>query len=179
MRTSVRRAVQALIEGIDMVTLLAGATTGAWVGYTYYPAAFDTTLRLPATGTVALGASFVFSTVVDMVFAPVRRRLAQADITEARQAAEARGALVPDSLSEALDQVTVATEEDAARRAATPPARPSTTSLPPWSCTTAATRTSTASPGTASPCSPVTTRPRCPSPTSGRSTRTSPGARWP
>ncbi|MFE5714510.1 hypothetical protein ACFQ7J_27320 [Streptomyces sp. NPDC056501] len=119
MRAAVRRAVQALIEGIDMVTLLAGATTSAWAGYTYYPVALDTALRLPAAGAAALAGAFTLSTAVDMVLAPARRRLAQADIAEARSAAESRGAAaVPGSLNEALNQVTAAVEEDAARRAA-------------------------------------------------------------
>lgn len=123
MRASVRRSIQALLDGADMVTMLAGAVSGAVAGYTYYPAAFDADLRLAATGAVALGGVFVFTTVADAVLVPLRRRFAQADFAEMRaaaqtRAAEARGVAVPSGLSEALDQVTAAAEDDAARRAA-------------------------------------------------------------
>ncbi|MEU7031440.1 hypothetical protein AB0A60_32690 [Streptomyces sp. NPDC046275] len=119
MRASVRRSVQALLDGIDMVTMLAGAVSGAVVGYTYYPATFDTALRLPAAGALALGGAFIFTTTTDALLAPLRRRFAQADIAEARAAAEAtRSAAVPGDLGEALDQVAAAAEEDAAHRAA-------------------------------------------------------------
>ncbi|MFB6999318.1 hypothetical protein ACFCXF_14735 [Streptomyces virginiae] len=123
MRASVRRSIQALLDGADMVTMLAGATSGAVAGYTYYPATFDADLRLAATGAVALGGVFVFTTVADAVLAPLRRRFAQADVADMRaaahtRAAEARGVAVPSGLSEAVDQVATAAEDDAARRAA-------------------------------------------------------------
>ncbi|MFF7780392.1 hypothetical protein ACFZCG_39015 [Streptomyces tanashiensis] len=122
MRASVRRSIQALLDGVDMVTMLAGAISGAVVGYTYYPATFDAALRLPAAGAVALGGALVFTTVADAVLAPLRRRFAQADVAEMRAAAEARatgarGVTVPSGLSQALDQVAAATEEDAVHRA--------------------------------------------------------------
>ncbi|MGW8780187.1 hypothetical protein ACWGNM_19315 [Streptomyces sp. NPDC055796] len=123
MRASVRRSIQALLDGADMVTMLAGAASGAVAGYTYYPATFDADLRLAATGAVALGGTFLFTTVADAVLAPLRRRFAQADVAEMRaaaqtRAAEARGVAVPSGLSEAVDQVAAAAEDDAARRAA-------------------------------------------------------------
>ncbi|MFI9297520.1 hypothetical protein [Streptomyces gardneri] len=118
MRASVRRSIQALLDGADMVTMLAGAVSGAVAGYTYYPATLDAALRLPAAGAVALGGTLVFTTVVDAALAPLRRRFAQADIAEMRDAAGARGAVVPSNLSEALDQVGAAAEGDAAHRAA-------------------------------------------------------------
>ncbi|MEU3050390.1 hypothetical protein ABZ705_28460 [Streptomyces sp. NPDC006984] len=117
MRASVRRSVQALLDGTDMVTMLAGAVSGAVTGYTYYPAGFDTDLRLAATGAVALGGAFVFTTVADAVLAPLRRRFAQANVAEAR-ATSVRGVAVPSGLSEALGQIATAAEEDAAHRAA-------------------------------------------------------------
>ncbi|MFJ6355193.1 hypothetical protein ACIQKB_37760 [Streptomyces sp. NPDC092046] len=123
MRASVRRSVQALLDGTDMVTMLAGAVSGAVTGYTYYPAGFDADLRLAATGAVALGGAFVFTTVADAVLAPLRRRFAPVAFAGMRAAAEARvaearGVAVPSGLSEALDQVATAAEEDAAHRAA-------------------------------------------------------------
>lgn len=123
MRAFVRRSIQALLDGADMVTMLAGAVSGAVAGYTYYPATFDADLRLAATGAVALGGTFLFTTVADVVLAPLRRRFAQADVADMRaaaqaRAAEARGVAVPSGLSEAVDQVAAAAEDDAARRAA-------------------------------------------------------------
>ncbi|MEU9858618.1 hypothetical protein [Streptomyces sp. NPDC047974] len=112
MRASVRRSIQALLDGVDMVIMLAGAVSGAVVGYTYYPATFDADLRLAATGAVALGGTFLFTTVADALLAPLRRRVAQADIAELRSAA------VPSDLDEALGQIGAAAETDAAHRAA-------------------------------------------------------------
>ncbi|SEE61641.1 hypothetical protein SAMN05428939_8160 [Streptomyces sp. TLI_105] len=115
--------MQGLLDGTDMVTMLAGAVSGAVAGYTYYPATYDADLRLAATGAVALGGVFLFTTVADAVLAPLRRRFTQADVAEMRAAAEARvaevrGVAVPSGLSEALDQVAAASEDDAAHRAA-------------------------------------------------------------
>ncbi|MFB7938023.1 hypothetical protein [Streptomyces sp. NPDC056049] len=112
MRASVRRSIQALLDGADMVIMLAGAVSGAAVGYTYYPATLDADLRLAAAGAIGLGGTFLFATVGDALLAPVRRRFAQADI------AEARGAAVPSDLGEALGQIGAAAETDAAHRAA-------------------------------------------------------------
>ncbi|MFD3567424.1 hypothetical protein [Streptomyces sp. NPDC058667] len=118
MHASVRRSVQAVLDGVDMVTMLAGAVSGAAAGYTYYPATFDADLRLAAAGAVALGGTFLFTTVVDAMLAPLRRRFTQADVAEMRAAAKSRGAAVPNGLGEALDQVAAATQKDAAHRAA-------------------------------------------------------------
>ncbi|MEU9298549.1 hypothetical protein [Streptomyces sp. NPDC048266] len=123
MRASVRRSIQALLDGTDMITMLAGAVSGAVAGYTYYPATYDADLRLAATGAVALGGVFLFTTVADAVLTPLRRRFAQADVAEMRavaeaRVAEARGVAAPSGLSEALDQVAAAAEDDATRRAA-------------------------------------------------------------
>ncbi|MFB8044516.1 hypothetical protein ACFC8F_24905 [Streptomyces hydrogenans] len=123
MRASVRRSVQALFDGADMVTMLAGAVSGAVAGYTYYPAARDSALRLPATGAAALGGAMLFTTATDALLAPLRRRFAQVEVAEMRavtqiRAAEARGVAVPGGLSEALDQAAAAAKDDAAHRAA-------------------------------------------------------------
>ncbi|MFC9734283.1 hypothetical protein ACFWGM_31910 [Streptomyces roseolus] len=157
-----------------MVIMLAGAVSGAVVGYTYYPTTLDTDLRLAATGAIGLGGTFLFATVGDALLAPVRRRFAQADIAKARAAAaEARGAAVPSDLSEALGQIGAAAEPDAAHRAAQAAYRIDLSKsllsnperwrgyttgdatfylAPARSCTTAARRTSTASPSTTTPC---------------------------
>ncbi|MFC8765097.1 hypothetical protein ACFUAG_30875 [Streptomyces sp. NPDC057193] len=118
MRASVRRSIQALLDGADMVTMLAGAVSGAMAGYTYYPATFDADLRLAAAGAVALGGALVFTTVADAMLAPLRRRFAQADAAEMRAAAKSRGVALPSGLSEAVHQVAAAAKDDAARRAA-------------------------------------------------------------
>ncbi|WP_432089136.1 hypothetical protein [Streptomyces sp. bgisy095] len=114
MRTFVRRTAAALTDAADAVTLVAGAATGAWVGYTYVPAGLDAALHLPFTGAAALVGAFAVNAAADLLLAPARR-FAQGIPAYAH--AENHG-IVPDGLHEALGQVAVATEDDAARRAA-------------------------------------------------------------
>ncbi|MFC8793342.1 hypothetical protein [Streptomyces cinereoruber] len=114
MRTFVRRTAAALTDAADAVTLVAGAATGAWAGYTYVPAGLDAVLHLPFTGAAALAGAFAVNAAADLILAPARR---YAQSLPAYAHAENHG-IVPDGLDEALDQVAVATEDDAARRAA-------------------------------------------------------------
>jgi hypothetical protein len=112
--TFVRRTAAALTDAADAVTLVAGAATGAWAGYTYIPAGLDAVLHLPFTGAAALAGAFAVNAAADLVLAPARR-FAQG--IPAYAYAEEHG-VVPGDLDEALGQVAVATEADAARRAA-------------------------------------------------------------
>ncbi|MFE0776764.1 hypothetical protein [Streptomyces sp. NPDC058861] len=114
MNTFVRRTAAALTEAADAVTLVAGAATGAWAGYTYVPAGLDAALHLPFTGAAALVGAFAVNAAADLALAPARR-FAQGIPAYAH--VEEHGA-VPGDLDEALGQVAVATEDDAARRAA-------------------------------------------------------------
>ncbi|MFJ3505027.1 hypothetical protein [Streptomyces sp. NPDC090135] len=114
MRTLVRRTAAALTDAADAVTLVAGAATGAWAGYTYVPAGLDAALHLPFTGAAALVGAFAVNAATDLLLAPARRF---AQVIPAHAHAENHG-IVPDGLDEALGQVAVATEDDAARRAA-------------------------------------------------------------
>ncbi|MFJ5787911.1 hypothetical protein [Streptomyces hydrogenans] len=117
MNTFVRRVTAALTEAADMVTMLAGAATGAWTGYTYAPSGLDAVLHLPYTGAAALAGALVFAAAADLVLIPVRRRLAPSAPLYPPVLA-ARGAAVPGNLDEALGQLGAATETDAAHRAA-------------------------------------------------------------
>ncbi|MGA5873911.1 hypothetical protein [Streptomyces cinereoruber] len=114
MNTLVRRTAAALTDAADAVTMLAGAATGAWAGYTYAPAGLDAALHLPFTGAAALAGAFAVNAAADLILAPARR---YAQNLPAYAYGQEHGA-VPGDLDEALGQVTVATEDDAARRAA-------------------------------------------------------------
>ncbi|MFB7030957.1 MULTISPECIES: hypothetical protein [unclassified Streptomyces] len=114
MNTLVRRTAAALTDAADAVTLLAGAATGAWAGYTYVPAGLDSVLHLPFTGAAALAGAFAVNAAADLFLAPARRF---AQNIPAYAYDQEHGA-VPGDLDEALDQVAAATEDDAARRAA-------------------------------------------------------------
>ncbi|MFJ4343158.1 hypothetical protein [Streptomyces sp. NPDC088915] len=114
MNTFVRRTAAALTEAADAVALVAGAATGAWAGYTYVPAGLDAALHLPFTGAAALAGAFAVNAAADLILAPARR-FAQGFPAYAYD--QEHGS-VPGDLDEALGQVAVATEDDAARRAA-------------------------------------------------------------
>ncbi|WP_411078342.1 hypothetical protein [Streptomyces sp. cmx-10-25] len=114
MNTFVRRTAAALTEAADAVTLVAGAATGAWAGYTYVPAGLDTALHLPFAGAAALVGAFAVNAAADLILTPARR---YAQNIPAYAYDQEHGA-VPGDLDEALGQVAVATEDDAARRAA-------------------------------------------------------------
>ncbi|MFC8270399.1 hypothetical protein ACFUIZ_32465 [Streptomyces cinereoruber] len=113
MSTFIRRIAAALTDAADAVTLVAGAATGAWAGYTYVPASLDAVLHLPFTGAAALVGAFAVNAAADLALAPARR-FAQG--LPAYAHVEEHGA-APGDLDQALDQVAVATENDAARRA--------------------------------------------------------------
>ncbi|MFJ3786882.1 hypothetical protein [Streptomyces sp. NPDC090093] len=113
MNTFVRRTTAALTEAADAVTLVAGAATGAWAGYTYVPAGLDAALHLPLTGAAALAGAFAVNAAADLLLTPARRF---AHGIPAYAYDQEHGA-VPGDLDEALDQVAVAAEDDAARRA--------------------------------------------------------------
>lgn len=98
MSTIIRRTAAALTGAADAVTLLAGAATGAWAGYTYAPAGLDAVLHLPFTGAAAVAGAFAVNADADLVVAPARR-FAQG--TPAYAYAEEHGA-VPGDLDEAL-----------------------------------------------------------------------------
>ncbi|MFC7924503.1 hypothetical protein [Streptomyces cinereoruber] len=114
MNTLVRRTAAALTEAADAVTLVAGAATGAWAGYTYVPAGLDAALHLPFTGAAALAGAFAVNAAADLLLAPARR---YAQNIPAYVYGQEHG-VVPGDLDVALGQVAVATETDAARRAA-------------------------------------------------------------
>ncbi|MEV7675873.1 hypothetical protein [Streptomyces sp. NPDC088752] len=114
MSTFIRRTAAALTDAADAVTLVAGAATGAWAGYTYVPTNLDTALHLPFTGAAALAGAFAVNAAADLLLTPAHRF---AHGIPAYAYDQEHGA-VPGDLDEALDQVAVATEDDAARRAA-------------------------------------------------------------
>ncbi|MFD7667770.1 hypothetical protein [Streptomyces sp. NPDC059788] len=100
-------------EGTSMALTLLGGALGAWAGYTYYPDTWPGEWRLAFAGAVAAIAAVAVDGLADLVLNPVRRWLIQARRGLPRSVPNA-----PDSLDEGLAQVVAATENDAARRAA-------------------------------------------------------------
>ncbi|MFF6794292.1 hypothetical protein ACFY9C_35080 [Streptomyces filamentosus] len=113
MRTFVRSALDSVVESIDIVGMVAGAGAGAVLGFTYSPAGLPDALLLPVTGITALLGALGTSMALDLVLAPVRRRLVHTRYTD-----RPAPAAVPGTLSEALTEISRATEHDAAVRAA-------------------------------------------------------------
>lgn len=121
MHASVRRATltvaDAVTEGLDMGTVVTGGAIGAWAGYTYSPGTWSGDWRLAFAGAVAVVTAIAVNGMADLVLAPARRRLNTARGT-ARPATSRTAPGAPATLDEGLAQVTAATEDDAAARAA-------------------------------------------------------------
>lgn len=121
MNRAVRRAAitvaSAVTEGLDMTTVLIGGAIGAWAGYTYYPETWSGDWRLAATGAVAVVAAVAINGMAELFITPLRRL-----VTKSRHnRPQGSGHTAPDApatLNEGLAQVTAATEDDAANRAA-------------------------------------------------------------
>ncbi|QNT98318.1 hypothetical protein HEP81_08090 (plasmid) [Streptomyces griseofuscus] len=121
MNRAVRRAAiavaDAATEGLDMVTVVIGGAIGAWAGYTYSPDTWSGDWRLAFAGGVAVVAAVAVNSLAELFLTPLRRLLTKARST-ARPTAPRRNTAPATTLDEALAQVVVATEEDAAHRAA-------------------------------------------------------------
>ncbi|MGW2331656.1 hypothetical protein ACWC5C_38730 [Streptomyces sp. NPDC001700] len=121
MNRTVRRATldiaAAATEGLDMTTVLIGGAIGAWAGYTYYPDTWSGDWRLAATGAVAVVTAVAFNGMADLLIAPLRRLISTARHTRPQTTTHTAPA-APNTLDEGLAQVTAATEDDAAYRAA-------------------------------------------------------------
>ncbi|MFE7675824.1 hypothetical protein ACFU5N_26915 [Streptomyces albidoflavus] len=123
MNRAVRRATltvaDAATEGLDMVTVVIGGAIGVWAGYTYSPDTWSGDWRLAFAGGIAVVAAVAVNSVAELFLTPLRRlltkarRTAQPTTTRRRTAPDA-----PATLSEGLAQAAVATEGDAASRAA-------------------------------------------------------------
>lgn len=121
MHVSVRRATltvaDAVTEGLDMGTVVIGGVIGAWAGYTYSPDTWSGDWRLAFAGGTAVVTAVAVNGMADLILAPVRRWLYKARDT-ARPATLRTALAAPGTLDEGLAQVTAATEDDAAARAA-------------------------------------------------------------
>ncbi|WP_432020271.1 hypothetical protein [Streptomyces sp. 1222.5] len=123
MNRAVRRATLAVAdaatEGLDMVTVVIGGAIGAWAGYTYSPDTWSGDWRLALAGGVAVVAAVAVNSLAELFLTPLRRLLTKARSTARPTTPRRNTAPAPAAtLDEALAQVVVATEEDAAHRAA-------------------------------------------------------------
>ncbi|WP_075694104.1 hypothetical protein [Streptomyces acidiscabies] len=121
MNRAVRRAAitvaDAATEGLDMVTVVIGGAIGAWAGYTYSPDTWSGDWRLALAGAVAVVAAVAVNSLADLFLTPLRRLLTKARSTRPQTTTRTAPA-APTTLDEGLAQVTAATEDDAANRAA-------------------------------------------------------------
>ncbi|MET9197080.1 hypothetical protein ABZX60_27735 [Streptomyces olivaceus] len=122
MNRAVRRATltvaDAATEGLDMVTVVVGGAIGAWAGYTYSPDTWSGDWRLVFAGGIAVVAAVAVNSLAELFLTPLRRLLTKARSTARPQAGGHTAPCAPATLGEGLAQVTAATEDDAAVRAA-------------------------------------------------------------
>ncbi|MFC8658199.1 hypothetical protein ACFUCT_23810 [Streptomyces parvus] len=120
MNRAVRRATLAVAdaatEGLDLVTVVIGGAIGAWAGYTYSPDTWSGDWRLALAGGIAVVAAVAVNSLAELFLTPLRRLLTKARSTARPTTTRRRTA--PATLSEGLAQAAVATEGDAASRAA-------------------------------------------------------------
>ncbi|MCY0947001.1 hypothetical protein [Streptomyces antarcticus] len=118
MTASLRQATDtvanSMIEGASMASALIGGAGGAYLGYQLAPAAWTDGARIAFAGAVAVVGAVAIDGLAELVLAPMRRLMRRTPLSVTRASAPAPAA----TLDEALAQVVVATEDDAAHRAA-------------------------------------------------------------
>ncbi|MFE2529312.1 hypothetical protein ACFXEL_34370 [Streptomyces sp. NPDC059382] len=115
LRQTATSVANTMIEGVSMTSALIGVATGAYLGYQLAPAAWSDDSRIAFAGAVAVVGALTIDGLAELVLAPLRRLMrTRTLLPSTRRSAPAPAA----TLDEALAQVTAATEEDAAHRAA-------------------------------------------------------------
>ncbi|MCX5278166.1 hypothetical protein [Streptomyces virginiae] len=115
LRQTANSVANTMIEGVSMTSALIGGAAGAYLGYQLAPVAWSDDSRIAFAGAVAVVGALAIDGLAELVLAPLRRLTrARSPLPSTRRSAPAPAA----TLDEALAQVTAATEEDAAHRAA-------------------------------------------------------------
>ncbi|WP_331722612.1 hypothetical protein [Streptomyces sp. NBC_00122] len=115
LRQTANSVANTMIEGVSMTSALIGGAAGAYLGYQLAPVAWSDDSRIAFAGAVAVVGALAIDGLTELVLAPLRRLMrTRSPLPSTRRSAPAPAA----TLDEALAQVTAATEEDAAHRAA-------------------------------------------------------------
>ncbi|WP_370424336.1 hypothetical protein AB8O64_36910 (plasmid) [Streptomyces sp. QH1-20] len=115
LRQTANAVANSMIDGASMATALIGGAAGAYLGYQLAPADWSDEARITFAGAVAVVGAVAIDGLAELVLAPMRRLMrTRSPLPSTRRSAPAPAA----TLDEALAQVVTATEEDAARRAA-------------------------------------------------------------
>ncbi|WP_331718955.1 hypothetical protein OHU23_40890 (plasmid) [Streptomyces virginiae] len=115
LRQTANSVANTMIEGVSMTSALIGGAAGAYLGYQLAPVAWSDDSRIAFAGAVAVVGALAIDGLAELVLAPLRRLTrTRSPLPSTRRSAPAPAA----TLDEALAQVTAATEEDAAHRAA-------------------------------------------------------------
>ncbi|MFB7258087.1 hypothetical protein [Streptomyces nojiriensis] len=115
LRQTANSVANTMIEGVSMTSALIGGAAGAYLGYQLAPVAWSDNSRIAFAGAVAVVGALAIDGLAELVLAPLRRLMrTRSPLPSTRRSAPAPAT----TLDEALAQVTTATEEDAARRAA-------------------------------------------------------------
>ncbi|MFD9289607.1 hypothetical protein ACFWBV_15215 [Streptomyces sp. NPDC060030] len=115
LRQTANTVANSMIEGASMASALIGGAAGAYLGYQLAPVAWSDGARIAFAGAVAVVGAVAIDGLAELVLAPMRRLMrTRSPLPSTRRSAPAPAA----TLDEALAQVVIATEEDAAHRAA-------------------------------------------------------------
>ncbi|MGI5532524.1 hypothetical protein ACQEVX_35685 [Streptomyces syringium] len=115
LRQTATAVASSMIEGASMAAALIGGAAGAYLGYQLAPADWSDGARIAFAGAVAVVGAVAIDGLAELVLAPMRRLMrTRSPLPSTRPSAPAPAA----TLDEALAQAVTATEEDAARRAA-------------------------------------------------------------
>ncbi|MFD5341501.1 hypothetical protein [Streptomyces hawaiiensis] len=115
LRQTANTVANSMIEGASMASALIGGAAGAYLGYQLAPITWSDGTRVLFAGAVAVVGAVAIDGLAELVLAPMRRLMrTRTPLPSTRRSAPAPA----DTLDEALAQVVTATEEDAARRAA-------------------------------------------------------------
>lgn len=115
LRQAATTVANSMIDGASMASALIGGAAGAYLGYQLAPDAWTDTTRILLAGATTVIGAIAIDGLAEMGLAPLRRLMrTRSPLPSSRRTAPAPAA----TLDEALTQVVVATEEDAARRAA-------------------------------------------------------------
>jgi hypothetical protein len=118
LRQTVTTVAHSMIESASMAAALMGGVAGAFVGYQLAPTVWSDESRILLAGAAAVVGAVAIDGLAELVLVPMRR-LMRTKYGTSRTSLLTPAPAPADTLDQALAQVAVATEDDAANRAAT------------------------------------------------------------
>ncbi|MFE4177156.1 hypothetical protein ACFRR7_34835 [Streptomyces sp. NPDC056909] len=116
LRQTVSTVASSMVEGASMAAALIGGAVGAYISYQLAPASWTGDVRILAAGAAAVVGAVAVDGLAELVLTPLRRLTRKTG--PAARTTRPSAPAPADTLGEALVQVAVATEDDAAERAA-------------------------------------------------------------